>query len=144
MTFQAAASSQGRTFEEIVEDVLTRTGWTISSRRWREPTVEVEIDIVATDPAGAVHWIECKGSWLSPSGRNGVIRTDTAKKLVGDAALLSTIPRPPYLLVTSHLPDAGTPARRWLDIALTQGWLNGVEVIATTFHAHPRPAEPTA
>lgn len=144
MTFQADASMQGRTFEGLVESVLIRTGWTVLERRWREPHTLVEIDIVASDPLGEIRWIECKGSWLSASGRNGATRTDTAKKLVADAALLSTTPdRCPYVLATSNMPEPGTPARRWIQIALDEGWLAGVEIVST-FAGRPAPQPPEA
>lgn len=131
MTFQSDASLQGRTFEAVVINNLTLAGWRIARHPWREPTTLVEIDVVAEDPDGRIWWIECKGSWLSTSGRNGTTRTDTAKKLVGNAALLSTVTgRPPYMLVTSDMPAPGTPARRWIDTALERGWLDRYEIVS--------------
>jgi Holliday junction resolvase-like predicted endonuclease len=130
VTFQSDASSQGRAFEDVVENNLTRGGWKVLRRRWQEPETLVEIDLVAADPTGQVWWVECKGSWLSSSGRNGAIRTDTTKKLIANAALLSTVPeRPPYMLATSDMPEAGS-AQRWIAIALREGWLDRCEVVS--------------
>jgi len=114
---QSAASRQGRRFEEIVEGLLLIDGWTINARNWRHPEIEVEVDIVATNPEGVEWWIECKGSWESPS-RNGLERTDTLKKAIGSAALIRLLPdRRPYMVITSHLPVSGA-ALKWYELAL--------------------------
>lgn len=135
MSFQAAAGAQGRAFEEIVEQMLVMVGWTIVARRWREPTTGVEIDLVAIDPGGDTWWIECKGSWLSTSGRNGLIRSDTVKKALGSAWVLSTLSaHPPYMLVTSDLPAEGT-ARSWLDLAQHHGLFDRIVVVSIPFAA---------
>jgi Holliday junction resolvase-like predicted endonuclease len=132
MSFQAAAGAQGRSFENACVTQLTMSGWTVIDVHWREPTTLIEVDIVARDPMGVIWWIECKGSWLSDSGRNGCLRTDTVKKFIGSAALLSTVERrEPYMLVTSHVPEAGTTPRKWLDLAVDAGWVDRIEVMTT-------------
>src|SRR5690606_4977288 len=60
---QAAAGRQGAAFEETVVLLLLVEGWTVVARKWRHPTQNVEVDIVADDPDGVRWWIECKGSW---------------------------------------------------------------------------------
>jgi hypothetical protein len=128
--FQAAAVRQGRVFEAQVEGQLLATGWTITARNWVHPAVRVEVDRVAVAPDGQEWWIECKGSWLSASGRNGLLRTDTTRKAIASAALLATLPDPkPFMLVTSQLP-AG-PGVLWLDIAKAHGWITAVHVLST-------------
>lgn len=131
MTFQADASNQGRVFETVVANNLTLAGWQVLRRNWKEPTTLIEVDIVAADPAGQRWWIECKGSWLSASGRNGVRRTDTAKKFIANAALLSAIPeRPPYMLVTSDMPPPHSAGWRWIELAVAAGWVDRYEVVS--------------
>lgn len=131
MTFQSDASRQGRTFELVVKNNLALAGWRIIRGPFTEPVSMVEIDIEAIDPTDQLWWIECKGSWLSASGRNGADRTDTVKKAIANAALLSLVPgRPPFMLVTSNMPDVGTRGRRWIDLAMEQGWLNRCEVVS--------------
>jgi Holliday junction resolvase-like predicted endonuclease len=132
VSFQANAGIQGRVFEDAVVAMLSATGWTILGRRWIEPSTGVEVDIVAADPTGRRWWIECKGSWLSESGRNGCLRTDTVKKFIGSAAILAQAEtRAPYLLVTSHLPTEGTRSRLWLDLATDAGYVDRIEVMTT-------------
>lgn len=118
MTIQermADASRQGAAFEETVVLLLLVEGWAILERHWREPTTDVEIDIVAKDPVGETWWIECKGSWLAKN--NGLERTDTLKKAIGSSAVLKHAPdRRPYMLVTSHLPRAGSAGETWLNL----------------------------
>lgn len=109
------ASRQGAAFETTVELLLLIEGWTIIDRHWREPTTDVEIDLVAKDPSGEMWWIECKGSWLAT--RNGLERTDTLKKAIGSATVLRHAPeRHPYMLVTSHLPRVGSAGATWLQL----------------------------
>lgn len=113
---QAAASRQGSAFEETVHNLLQIEGWTIHDRNWREPTIDIEIDIVATDPHGERWWIECKGSWESPT-RNGLARTDTLKKAIGNGALLRVLPDAcHYMVVTSHMPLSGA-GMTWVEAA---------------------------
>lgn len=113
---QAASSRQGDAFEETVCNLLLIEGWEIHDRNWREPTVDVEVDIVASDPLGERWWIECKGSW--ESSRNGLQRTDTLKKAIANGALFKVLPEAcRYMVVTSHMPIRGA-AKTWLDAAL--------------------------
>ncbi len=114
---QAAAGAQGRAFEEVVAILLMIEGWTIEKRNWRHPEAQIEIDIIAVDLNGVRWWIECKGSWESPT-RNGLTRTDTLLKAIGNGALLATLSeRCPYMLITSHLPIGGNAGEAWLRAA---------------------------
>jgi hypothetical protein len=114
---QALSSQQGSAFEETVCNLLRIEGWKIHDRNWREPSIEIEVDIVATDPDGKRWWIECKGSWESPT-RNGLRRTDTLKKAIANGALLRCLPDPcPYMVITSHMPLSGA-GLAWVDVAL--------------------------
>lgn len=103
--FQQSSSKQGKRFEEAVTFLLQIGGWTIVEEHAH--VCGCEIDIVADNPAGERWWIECKGSWQGKTP--GSKRGDTVKKAVGVAWYLSTLPeRYPYMLITSHLPNAGT------------------------------------
>lgn len=135
--FQASSSRQGRAFEETVCILLQIEGWGIADRNWRQPDVDVEIDIVADDPKGRRWWIECKGSW--EGSRNGLTRTDTLKKAIANAYLLRQLPeRHLYMIVTSHAPRSGA-GMKWIDAALVD-LVDELRVVGFT----DRPAIPAA
>jgi hypothetical protein len=67
----------------------------------------VEIDQVARGGSGALVWFEYKGSFQGT--RPGLMRTDTLKKAIANAALLRILgDHPPYVLLTSHVPKSGS------------------------------------
>jgi hypothetical protein len=101
--FQASAGIQGRQFAEQCDQLLGHYGFTLQGRVLL-PTVGVEIDRVATSPAGRMIWFEYKGS--VQGSRPGLLRTDTLKKAIANGALLAALPdRNPYVVLTSHLPE---------------------------------------
>ena len=86
--------------------------------------VGVEIDQEARSPRGALVWFEYKGS--VQGNRPGLRRTDTLKKAIANGALLRHLDDPaPYVVVTSHLPEAGSGAAM-LRSALELGYLADV------------------
>ena len=103
--FQSASGIQGRQFAEQCGVLLRGLGFEVSSRLLL-PEVGVEIDCVAVSPRGSTIWFEYKGS--VQGRRPGLMRTDTLKKAIANGALLARLPdHPPYVVLTSHLPDAG-------------------------------------
>jgi hypothetical protein len=126
--FQAGASRQGKAFEDAVVTILRVKGWQVSARCVK--IHDSEVDIIAADPDGVVWWIECKGSWESKGNSNGSKRSDTVKKAIGVAWHLSTMAgRPPYMLVTSHLPAEGTSSWAMLDNARKHGLFTKVTCV---------------
>lgn len=114
-SFQASAGIQGRQFAEQCDTLLSHFGFELKGRRVLTE-VGVEIDQEAVSPAGTTVWFEYKGSIQGK--RPGLIRTDTLKKAIANGALLRSLPDPaPYVVVTSHLPEAGSGAAM-LDAAL--------------------------
>jgi Holliday junction resolvase-like predicted endonuclease len=111
---QAAASRQGHEFEAYCETWLKIRHHRIKARKWRHPGLLIEIDRVTEHPEFGEVWVECKGSWESPTG-NGLERTDTLKKAIGVAAVIARTPdRRPYWLLCSHLPRIGSAGEVWL------------------------------
>src|SRR6478609_11819390 len=114
-SFQASAGIQGRQFAEQCDTLLSHFGFELHGRRVLTE-VGVEIDQEAVSPSGTPVWFEYKGSIQGK--RPGLIRTDTLKKAIANGALLRSLPDPaPYVVVTSHLPEAGSGAAM-LDAAL--------------------------
>src|SRR6478752_937437 len=107
-SFQASAGIQGRQFAEQCDTLLSHFGFELKGRRVLTE-VGVEIDQEAVSPSGTTVWFEYKGSIQGK--RPGLIRTDTLKKAIANGALLRSLTDPaPYVVVTSHLPDAGSGA----------------------------------
>lgn len=107
-SFQASAGIQGRQFAEQCDTLLAHYGYELHGRRVLAE-VGVEIDQEAVSPSGTIVWFEYKGS--VQGNRPGLIRTDTLKKAIANGALLRSLADPaPYVVITSHLPDAGAGA----------------------------------
>ncbi|MCU1499656.1 MAG: hypothetical protein JWM47_3609 [Acidimicrobiales bacterium] len=107
-SFQASAGIQGRQFAEQCDTLLTHLGFVLRGRRVLGE-VGVEIDQEAVSPTGTVVWFEYKGS--VQGHRPGLRRTDTLKKAIANGALLRGLADPaPYVVITSHLPEAGSGA----------------------------------
>lgn len=122
-SFQASAGIQGRQFAEQCDTLLTHLGYALQGRRVLTE-VGVEIDQEAVSPGGAPVWFEYKGS--IQGHRPGLRRTDTLKKAIANGALLRAIPdAAPYVVITSHLPEAGSGAAM-LRNALELGYLADV------------------
>ena len=107
-SFQASAGIQGRQFAEQCDTLLAHLGFELRGRRVLLE-VGVEIDQEAVSPTGTVVWFEYKGS--IQGNRPGLRRTDTMKKAIANGALLRALDDPaPYVVITSHLPEAGSGA----------------------------------
>lgn len=107
-SFQASAGIQGRQFAEQCDTLLGHLGFELRGRRVL-PEVGVEIDQEAVGPTGTLVWFEYKGS--IQGNRPGLRRTDTVKKAIANGALLRGLADPaPYVVITSHLPEAGSGA----------------------------------
>jgi len=107
-SFQASAGIQGRQFAEQCDTLLAHYGFELKGRRVLTE-VGVEIDQEAVSPSGTLVWFEYKGS--VQGNRPGLRRTDTLKKAIANGALLRALADPaPYVVVTSHLPEAGSGA----------------------------------
>lgn len=122
-SFQAASGIQGRQFAEQCDTLLAHLGFQLHGRRVLAD-IGVEIDQEATSPAGTLVWFEYKGS--VQGHRPGLRRTDTLKKAIANGALLRHHPDPaPYVVISSHLPEAGSGAAM-LRAATELGYLSDV------------------
>jgi hypothetical protein len=89
--------------------------------------IGVEIDCAATSRRDQTIWFEYKGS--VQGRRPGLMRTDTLKKAIANGALLTAVPEhPPYVVLTSHLPEAGA-GLAMLNAALELGYFADVVCI---------------
>lgn len=120
--FQSLAGAQGAEFEARCRTLLTRIGWDLvpALPKFSSPFNKVQIDIIGRNENGAEVWFECKGSELGE--RPGSRRTDTVLKAIASAYLIHEA-SPPYVLLTSHLPDPKSVAYTWLQYAKDKGIL---------------------
>jgi len=122
-TFQSSAGWQGRQFAQQCTFLLEANGFRLTGRSVLAD-LGVEIDEVAENRRGSVVWFEFKGSFQG--ARPGLLRTDTVKKAIANGALLRSLDdHPPYVVLTSHVPTAGSAAAM-LTVALTLGYLDDV------------------
>ena len=122
-SFQAAAGIQGRQFAEQCDTLLSHLGFQLHGRRVLAD-IGVEIDQEAISPTGTLVWFEYKGS--VQGHRPGLRRTDTLKKAIANGALLrARAESVPYVVITSHLPEAGSGAAM-LRAATALGYLSDV------------------
>lgn len=118
--FQSLAGRQGRQFSDQCDLVLESEGFTLAAKL-RLGDIGVEIDRVARSRGGRDVWFEYKGSFRGSTP--GMLRTDTVKKAIANGALLAGMPdHPPYVVLTSHVPERGS-ARAMLEVALRLGYL---------------------
>ena len=121
--FQSLAGQQGRQFSEQCDVVLVSEGFQLDGPR-RLSEVGVEIDRVARTASGREVWFEYKGSFRGSTP--GLLRTDTVKKAIANGALLGAVPdHPPYVVLTSHVPDRGA-GFAMLETALRLGFVADV------------------
>ncbi len=104
-SFQAYGTLQGRQFAEQCDALLGHSGFTLKGNLLLSD-LGVEIDRVGVSASGREVWFEYKGS--VQGNRPGLMRTDTLKKAIANGALLRRRnDRAPYVVLTSHLPNAG-------------------------------------
>lgn len=124
--FQRLAGEQGRAFDAQCRLMLAPR-FDVCDKPFRVPAVGVEMDAMVTSKTTGNHyWCEFKGSWNGT--RPGMMRTDTAKKALADVLLLHIAPEeyPPCIILTSHLPPAGSSGRAMVDTALRAGALHDI------------------
>jgi hypothetical protein len=122
VNFKGGAKEQGDEFERECLRALLYAGFQISDLKLNIDT-GAEIDLVAENLQGISFAIECKGSLQG--SRPGLKRTDTVRKAICNAYLLSVSPEfcdrfPPLLVMRSHEPDGGV-GRDALDATIRNG-----------------------
>ncbi len=124
--FQSLSSKQGQQFEQQCRLVIRSHGLWVSDSPFAVPELGIEIDGEITAPSGNRYWAEFKGSWQGSTP--GLRRTDTVKKALANVLLAHVGPGryPPIVVLTSHLPPAGSRGHVMLEVALQSGALRDV------------------
>jgi hypothetical protein len=105
-SFQQRGQEQGAAFEEICEGALAQAGFDLAGRHIYVAAAGVNSDFVVTNRHGLLFYVTAKGSWSG--SRPGLIRTDTFRKAIAEAALLTWRGYGRVLLLSTHLPAAGS------------------------------------
>jgi hypothetical protein len=125
--FQRLAVAQGTDFGIECLQSLKYAGFKIETVEQHIKDVGITLDAVTNNRRDVPMAWEFKGSWQGH--RPGLIRTDTVKKAIANAALFSRShyaeSYPAMFLMCSHEPERGD-ARRMLDVALDNGWVAAV------------------
>jgi hypothetical protein len=115
---QARARREGSEFDELAFDHLEQADGTLLKTHLKVGPVSV--DALVAGPNKRRFWILAHGNVDVDTTATlpGLRRTDTTRKVTGDAAVLAQQPEPlPVLVITSHLPTrtrADKAARDWL------------------------------
>lgn len=103
---QKMASLQGRLFEQNCQMSLECAGFKIDDEQVLLKDIGVEVDLIATNQNNISFFVTCKGSMRG--ARPGSRRTDTLKKALCDAFLMSQAGWSPVILMTSHVAESGS------------------------------------
>lgn len=126
--FQALANKQGGDFERLVAATLNFRGWSVDSTQTL--VHGASIDIVAADPSGVVHLVECKGANGSSKRPPGLKDGTTVKVAIGVAYYLQSCGiDDPYVVATSHMPTPGSLPDMMLSKCVADGAIVDVWVV---------------
>jgi modification methylase len=100
--FPARASKEGKVAQEIAEDLLRTSGFTITHKHSRLRGLGVTVNFIAVDRDGIPWYFDVSGSFTTT--RSGLLRTDTLFKALGRASVLVTHGKTPIVFLTSNLP----------------------------------------
>ena len=109
------ALASGKAMSALTEAVLADAGFEVDGRNVRLKGTGIAADLVVRDPHGVRWFVEVVGGFTVAPG--GLARMDAVFRSLGRGALLEAGGYGPRLLLTSHLPGAGTEA----DLALRTG-----------------------
>lgn len=125
--FQSAAVEQGAAFRDECLRALRLAGFEIVDTEVHLGDVGITLDAISTNKCDISMAWEFKGSLQGT--RPGLIRTDTTRKMVGEAWLLSVADcvglLPPLFVMTSHKPTSGD-SFSMLETALRNGLIADV------------------
>jgi hypothetical protein len=91
----------------VAEHLLEEAGFTVTHRNRAVPGVGLTVTLVATAQDGRDWWFDVTGGFTTVRG--GLSRADVLWRALGRASVLRAAGGAPLVLLTSHLPVAGTP-----------------------------------
>jgi DNA modification methylase len=104
--FQARASRQGKTAPAVGGGGVGEAGFRISHKSSRLRGLGVTVGFIARDAHDTPWYFDVSGAFTTTRG--GLLRTDAVWRALGRANVLVNHGRTPLVLLTSHLPRAGS------------------------------------
>jgi site-specific DNA-methyltransferase (adenine-specific) len=101
------ARGEGRAAAALAEGLLEEAGFTITHRNRQLPRSGTAVSLVASAADGREWWFDVTGGFTAVRG--GLARADVLWRALGRAHVLRAAGSAPVVLLTSHLPGAGTP-----------------------------------
>ena len=98
---------EGRAAAAVAEGLLEDSGFRVTAQNRPIPGAGTAVSLVATAADGQEWWFDVTGGFTTVKG--GLARADVLWRALGRAAVLRTAGDAPLVLLTSHLPPAGTP-----------------------------------
>lgn len=145
--FQARASVEGADFDDVAVRYVAEAGGWVERRGGHVD--DIPIDGVVRGTSGATFLLAAHGTF-DDGPQSGLRRVDTVHKVGHRAALLAKGDNPPLLVITSHLPRAGSKAALYLarsredifDVVATTGDLGGFQRLRRYLNEAPPATEP--
>ena len=149
--FQGRARREGELFDEVALEHLVAAGAVVELGRHKIEHYPVDARIAA--PNGGRYLVAAHGNF-DDGERPGLQRVDTVAKVAQRAVMLHAKCALPLVVVTSHLPKAGSATAHhladlhsllgpWLvDVVATTGDLAGFQRLQRFFTELPRPRQP--
>ncbi|MDA8296079.1 MAG: site-specific DNA-methyltransferase [Actinomycetota bacterium] len=125
--YLGAAADQGKAVQAIAEHVLESAGFTIIARNHKLAGLGLSVSLVATDRTGGAWYFDVSGGFTT--NRAGMSRTDTLWKCLGRAHVLAANGVAPVVLLTSHLPRAGSAGDAALHAAGRDAFFDAAEIL---------------
>jgi site-specific DNA-methyltransferase (adenine-specific) len=131
--FQARASREGRVAQDIARMVLEEAGFESVKKDVRLRGLGARFNFSAVDRQGGVWFIDVTGAFTTTRG--GLLRTDSVWKALGRALVLREyLADEPgaarLLLLTSHLPRAGSEGDKALRAASPGSFWDAIAMLA--------------
>ena len=101
------AEGEGRSAAAVAEHLIAAAGFVVTQRNRPLPGLGVAVNLVGAAADGREWWFDVTGGFTTVRG--GLARADVLWRALGRAHVLRAAGGAPLVLLTSHLPGAGTP-----------------------------------
>ena len=129
MNFQAESTKSGDDFEDMVLEVLQRSGHKEIKKHVVLKDLGIEVDFTYKTTYDTVY-IEAKGGERGEKKRPGAKRTDNVKKAIANGALIKADnPNIRYIVYFSDLPKHGSSSHKMIKKAIAAGYVDAFKYL---------------